>query len=103
MDFDFLLRCNVLFNEEQSAIFSKVTLQLDNQSLLLICYYCPIAMEHFLECTNEFFVVQVILQTLDNCQAFAASSLLIMQVNNVVLTLLLLEVRLVLSTEVDHV
>ena len=60
-------------------------------------------MEHFLECAEEFFVVQVILQPLDNSQALAAGSLLIVQVNDVVLALLLLEVGLVLATEVDHV
>ena len=103
MNFDFFFSGNTLFNKEECEFLSEVTLKLNNDSLLFIFDTCAIAMEHFLECTNEFFVVQVILQTLDNCQAFAASSLLIMQVNNVVLTLLLLEVGLVLSTEVDHV
>ena len=112
MDFDFLLRCNALFNEEQSAILSKVTLQLDNQSLLLICYYRPIAMEHFLESPEKFFVIQIVLETLDNCQALSSSTLLVVQVyiiviifaltDNVSFSLLFSEL-FIISTEIDHV
>ena len=102
MNFDFFFSCNPLFDKEQCEFLSEVTLKLNNDSLLLILDACAIAMEHFLECTKEFFVVQVILQPLDNSQALAAGSLLIVQVNDVVLALLLLEVGLVLSSEVDH-
>ena len=102
MNFDFFFSCNPLFDKEQREFLSEVTLKLNNDSLLLILDACAIAMEHFLECAEEFFVVQVILQPLDNSQAFAAGSLLIVQVNDVVLALLLLEVRLVLTSKVDH-
>ena len=103
MNFDFFFSCNPLFDKEQCELLSEVPLKLNNDPFLLIFDACAVAMEHFLECAEEFFVVQVILQPLDNSQALAAGSLLIVQVNDVVLALLLLEVGLVLATEVDHV
>ena len=60
VDFDFFLICYTLFDEELCEISPEVTLQLDNEALFLIFDDGTVAMVHFLEGTEELFVVQVI-------------------------------------------
>ncbi len=102
MNFDLFLGGNTLLDKEESKLLPEVTLKLDNDSLFLVLNARTVAMEHFLEGTEEFFVVQVILQALDDSKALAACALLVVQMNHIVLALFLLEVRLVLSSEVNH-
>ncbi len=102
MNFDLFLGGNTLLDKEESKLLPEVTLKLDNDSLFLVLNARTVAMEHFLEGTEELFVVQVILQALDDSKALAACALLVVQMNHVVLALFLLEVRLVLSSEVNH-
>ena len=78
MNLNLLLGCNALLNEEECDVLPEVSLQLDNQTLLFILDYCPVAMEHFLESAQELFVVQVVWETLDNGDALAGSTLLVM-------------------------
>ena len=60
MDFDLFLVSYALLDEELGKVSSEVSLQLDNETLFLIFYDSTVAMVHFLEGTEEHFVVQVI-------------------------------------------
>ena len=80
VDFDLLLGSDALLDKELSEVSSEITLQLDNESLLLVFDHGSVAMEHFLEGTEELLVVQVVRQTLHNGQALTGSTLLIVQI-----------------------
>ena len=80
MDFDLVLVGDALLNEKLSEILSEVPLQLDNQALFLIFHDSAVAMVHFLKSAKEFFVVQIVGETLHNGQAFTSSTLLIVQI-----------------------
>ena len=80
MDFDFFLVSYALFDEELCEVSSEVSLQLDNETLFLIFDDSAVAMEHFLESTEELFVVQVIGETLHDGQALSCGTLLIVQI-----------------------
>ena len=80
MDFKLLLGSDALLDEEECNILSEVTLELDNETLLFILDDGAVAMEHFLECAEELFVVQVIGDTLDDGDALTGGTLLVMQI-----------------------
>ena len=80
VNFDLFLRGNTLLDKELSEVSSEITLQLDNESLLLVFDHGTVTMEHFLEGTEELLVVQVVRQALHNCQALTGSTLLIVQI-----------------------
>ena len=80
MNFELLLGCNALLNEEKRDVLSEVTLELDDKALLLILNDGSIAMEHFLEGAEELFVVQVIGQALDDGDALTGGTLLVMEI-----------------------
>ena len=80
MNLDLLLVGDALFDEEQSDVLSEVSLKLNNHTLLLVFYYCPVAMEHLFEGAEELFVVQIIGEPLDDGDALSGGTLLVMQI-----------------------
>ena len=100
VNFDLFLCGDAFFHEEQGEFLPEVALQLNNDALLLVLDDRAIAMEHLFECAHEFLIVQVIRQPLYNGQALAPATLLVMQMDHVVLISLL---GLVFPTEVYHV
>ena len=80
VDLDFFLGSDAFLNEEKRNVLPEVSLQLDNHALLLVFDDGTIAMEHFLEGSEEFFVIQVIGKTLDDSDALTGGTLLVVQI-----------------------
>ena len=80
VNLDFFLGCDTLLDKEHGNGLSEVTLQLYNETLLLIFDHGTVTMEHLFEGTEELLIIEVIGETLDDGQTLTGGTLLIVQV-----------------------
>ena len=80
MHFDLVFVGDALLNQEFADVASVIALELNNRAPDVVLHSSAVTAPHALELSDDFLQVQILWQSLHQCQALARRSLLEVQV-----------------------